>query len=151
NKEQARKISSMLLAVDSLVQDLERTEIETSASMLPEATRRSIQTLLFAAFGLNVLLAGALLLFLNQSITKRIACIINNTRLLSERQPLALPQGGGDEIASIDQAFYASAGKLMELERFKDELVSMVGHDIRTPLTTVNAALSLAGVGAFGQ
>ena len=30
-------------------------------------------------------------------------------------------------------------------------MVSMVSHDIRTPLTTINGALALAGVGAFGQ
>lgn len=37
-----------------------------------------------------------------------------------------------------------------EVERFRQELVSMVSHDLRTPLTSVSAVLEMLGVGAYG-
>jgi signal transduction histidine kinase len=151
SKDIALQINANLHDVDKLVQELGRYETKANADMLPEGTRRDIQNLLFVALGFNVVLAGALLVFVNRSITMRIHNIIDNTHLLSRRQALMKPQDGSDEIASIDQSFYTSAEKLLDLERFKDEMVSMVSHDIRTPLTTINGALSLAGVGAFGE
>jgi len=105
NKQTAKQVNDYLHEMDKLVVELGEHEEKATANMLPEGTRRNIHTLLLVAFGFNVLLAGALLVFLNRSITRRIHAIIENTRLLNRRQILAKPRDGSDEIASIDQAF----------------------------------------------
>jgi PAS domain S-box-containing protein len=38
-----------------------------------------------------------------------------------------------------------------EIERFKDEFVSVVGHEMRTPLTSIRGALGLIDAGALGE
>ena len=38
-----------------------------------------------------------------------------------------------------------------ELERIKDELVSVVGHELRTPLTSIRGSLGLIEAGVAGE
>jgi len=39
----------------------------------------------------------------------------------------------------------------VELERFKQQFVAMISHDLRTPLSAVYTTLELIGAGAYGQ
>jgi signal transduction histidine kinase len=59
------------------------------------------------------------------------------------------------EFAVGDQNMYLVAfedvSERYEVERFRQELVSMVSHDLRTPLTSVSAVLEMAQAGAYGN
>jgi signal transduction histidine kinase len=60
------------------------------------------------------------------------------------------PVGGGDEIAQLDQVFHDVAKALVESDKVKQEFVSMISHDLRTPLTSLQAALALCLKGKYG-
>lgn len=75
---------------------------------------------------------------------------MDNTERLSRSQKLHQRIGGGDEIAHLDSVFHNMADALAQAARRKQELVSMVSHDLRTPLTSVQASLTLLSEGVMG-
>lgn len=53
-----------------------------------------------------------------------------------------------------DQALFCVAHDMserIEMERFKQQFVSMISHDLRTPLSAVKSTLELLGAGALGS
>jgi signal transduction histidine kinase len=70
---------------------------------------------------------------------------------MTHGQALNPQVAGSDEIAYLDEVFHDMANALAEANRKKQELVAMVSHDLRTPLTSVQAALTLLGAGAMGE
>lgn len=83
----------------------------------------------------------------------------------SEQQPLEVLMSGdrqeplslevrAHQIEMSDKQSYLISfediSEKYEVERFRQELVSMVSHDLRTPLTSVSAVLEMLGVGAYG-
>jgi len=57
---------------------------------------------------------------------------------------------GSEENSVLGVVMIADISKRKEIERFKDEFVSVVGHELRTPLTSIRGALGLIGAGAVG-
>ncbi len=56
--------------------------------------------------------------------------------------------------SEIEQATFCVAHNITarkEMERLKQEFVAMVSHDLRTPLTSIGAALELISTGCYGQ
>ena len=111
---------------------------------------RKIQSFLLVGFAANVIIALALLLFLSVSINKRLFKIIANSKRLLARAVMVKPGAGTDEISDIDKTLYQTAARLFSLEKFKDELVSIVSHDLRTPLCSVQGVLSAVSEGILG-
>ncbi|MBY0549817.1 MAG: CHASE3 domain-containing protein [Candidatus Obscuribacterales bacterium] len=98
----------------------------------------------------NIAVAVALAMIFNRGTTRRLAVLMDNTERLSRSQKLHQRIGGGDEIARLDTVFHNMADALAEAARRKQELVSMVSHDLRTPLTSVQASLTLLSEGVMG-
>ncbi len=48
-----------------------------------------------------------------------------------------------DELGDLARAFNVMTGKLAELERMKQELISNISHELRTPLTSISGAAGL--------
>jgi len=132
-----------------LIAEQERTQI--SGLDAPSDVRLGILKLLWCALGCSFVLAGGLALYFNSSTTRRVAVLIDNTRKLSRHEQLHPIVSGSDEIAHLDQVFHQMEGELKEANRRKQELVAMVSHDLRTPLTSIQAALTLLSAGLFGE
>ncbi len=58
-----------------------------------------------------------------------------------------VPRGGGDEIDELGSAFNDMAGELEEARRREREFLVAVGHDLRTPLTTIAGYAEAMGEG----
>lgn len=61
----------------------------------------------------------------------------------------AVPGSGEDSVLGV--VMIADITQRKEIERFKDEFVSVVGHELRTPLTSIRGALGLIDAGAVGE
>jgi signal transduction histidine kinase len=66
--------------------------------------------------------------------------------------------GGDDEIAHLDGVFKDMAKALeqaekerQEIERLKQEFFSMISHDLRTPLTSIQVFVNMLSKGMFGE
>lgn len=128
-------------------------EQEKAEQIDPRAEARSRDFVIFclsAGISLNVILAISLALYFNRGTSRRLLVLMDNTERLSKNQSLHVRIGGGDEIAHLDDVFHNMADALAEAARRKAELVSMVSHDLRTPLTSVQASLTILSEGVLG-
>jgi signal transduction histidine kinase len=141
-KAVGKQVNTQIQSQKSL-EDLQREQSKQA--------QKTITWLMVASIVVDLCLAGLLLRFALKGISYRTARLATNARSLLEQKPLSKPEDGSDEIAQIDKAFYAGGTKLLELREFKQQMISIVGHDMRTPLASVMGLFELLLVGAFGK
>lgn len=123
------------------------------ANEAPHAERVREQRLnqfLVAGLVINILIAILLLEFF-KGITRRLRLLMSNAKLLARKQPLHNPLRGSDEIAELDGVFHEMADALVAAEERKQEFVSTICHDLRSPLANVQVSLALAAKGKYGE
>jgi signal transduction histidine kinase len=87
--------------------------------------------------------------FLSEAVTDRLSALSQAARQISlGRLETRVPVHGKDEVASLAATFNEMAARLEETEQQKKELetlrrdlIAWVGHDLRTPLTSIRAIL----------
>lgn len=114
-------------------------------------SRQHLKTVLLIGFIANVILAFVIALMFVRTITSRVSRLVTNTRRLAEGKEVIPPVPGKDEIAQLDQAFYDMAVSLEEAQRQKQEMVQMISHDLRTPLTSVGSFLEMLKENTYGE
>lgn len=140
-------------ALNTLVVDIGRF-VETQKQSKSDETspaRRMVGICMVIGVSMNVILAIALALYFNRGTVRRLNVVVGNTSNLKQGKALTDPIGGGDEIARLDNAFHEMADALAEAAQHKKELIAMVTHDLRTPLTSIQGALTLLREGVFGE
>lgn len=113
--------------------------------------RRRVKFVLAIFMVFNIALTLALAVFFSRGISRRIATLTDNSMRLAQGKPLHQVMQGTDEVAHLDQVFHSMADALAEAERSKQEVLGMVTHDLKTPLTTVSALLEMLEDGMFGK
>lgn len=118
------------------------------------AEERSRWLVVYALLGfvaLNILVAIGLASYFNRGTSTRLEVLMDNTSRLARGEKLTPPLAGRDEIGHLDHVFHDMADALEKAARHKQELIAMVSHDLRTPLTSVQASLTLLSEGALGD
>lgn len=128
----------------------EQEKAEQIDPLLETKSREMVQYVIIGGVAIDILLAIALAVYFNRGTTRRLTVLMDNTDRLSKGQKLQDRVSGSDEIARLDSVFHDMAEALAEAARRKQELVSMVSHDLRTPLTSVQASLTLLSEGVLG-
>jgi signal transduction histidine kinase len=90
-------------------------------------------------------------LFFNSDIVNRVKTMIANTARVVKHEPLLPRVSGKDEIAQLDTVFHEMSDALDEASKYKQEMLAMVSHDLRSPLMSVQVSLSLLNSGALGE
>jgi len=135
-------LRSLMEEQDKLVKDSFAHRIES----LNEAKRWMVGGIV-----LNVIAALGAAVFFTKGVTSRLQVMVDNTLRLGKGDPLKPPLGGTDEIAQLDGTFHEMADALAESARRRRELVAMIAHDLRTPLTSVQGFLSILSRGGYGE
>ncbi len=95
------------------------------------------RTLIFALL-VGAALAVVLALALSRDLGRRLSSISQTARSYAKGDFKArAPADGSDELAQVGLAFNDMAGELEDLRRREREFLMSVGHDLRTPLTTI--------------
>ncbi len=98
----------------------------------------------------SALLSIMLAFYFARSVSGRLLNVTLNTSLLAKRQKLLQPLKGSDEIAELDQYFHDVASKIVRLDEFKQQMISVVSHELRSPLTGMMLSFQMLEEGAFG-
>jgi signal transduction histidine kinase len=86
---------------------------------------------------LALVTTAVLALLFSQGITRRLATLRDNTRLMIEDKILAPRLAGQDEVAEVDRAFHEMANVLAQKNQENELFVYSVSHDLRSPLVNL--------------
>ncbi|MBY0548863.1 MAG: hypothetical protein K2W95_16445 [Candidatus Obscuribacterales bacterium] len=120
----------------------EKSSVKRDRGLKPEIALQLKNFLLFGILG-DVLLLTVLGVFFGRSIARRLKSIMQTTALLSRNEHLLTPLSGDDELAQLDLLLHSTARRLAETQRFKKQLLSVVCHELKAPLSAVQLTLSL--------
>ena len=148
-----QELNNMIQELMSEIQRFSK-EQEKAEHVNPESAAQAKELVvrcLAVGVMLNIVLAVILALYFNKTTTSRLNILMSNTDHLARGETLSPFVDGADEIATLDKVFHRMAEALIEASRRKQELMAMVAHDLRTPLTSIRASLSLMSMGAMGE
>ncbi len=115
------------------------------------ASMNLLQQMLWLAMFFSLVVTVVLAVFFCLNIRNRLLIIMNNTVSLSKGATPSPPLEGSDEIAELDQFLFKSATEIKELEKFKHQMIGVVSHELKSPLTSVGGFLSSLGEGVYGE
>jgi signal transduction histidine kinase len=141
-------LENLLRALDALIE--KEKVVQDNAPQAQADARQTVVYFLYAGVALSVVLGIAMALFFNSDIINRVQVMIANTRRLIRREPLLPRVSGGDEIAQLDTVFHEMSQALDEASKYKQEMLAMVSHDLRSPLMSVQLSLAMLKSGKLG-
>lgn len=151
NKQELGEITEQLITkMRDFVSSMEQVESKADSQSAARA-RLMLIGWIATGFAVNVLLAFWLMHFFRTHTTGRLSVLVDNSRRLAQGQGLNPLIEGGDEIAELDLSFHKMADELFMTAKRKQEIVDMVSHDLRTPLTSLRGSLRLLLDGVMGS
>ncbi len=139
--ELRKEIEELLTILEKLI--TERVGESLTDTQQLERSRWIFLVSIVSGFSINMLVAAVLLLVYARDFAKRFNIVVDNTRRVPEGLPLNQRIDGHDEIADLDRTFHEMNESLKAAEARKQQLMSMVSHDIRGPLTSVQITLEI--------
>jgi len=142
-------LENLLRALDALIE--KEKVVQDNAPTAQAAARQTVVYFLYAGVAVSVVIGIMMAIYFNSDIISRVGVMIANTRRLIRREPLLPRVDGKDEIAQLDTVFHEMSQALDEASRYKQEMLAMVSHDLRSPLMSVQVSLSLLKSGKLGE
>lgn len=149
SKPLLKKAASINDIAVSLMEDSEARRNKLAEKQKSELDRLSVLTQCVLLF--NIIFVAVTLFLFRQSLVQRLDILISKSRKLSEQVPLGKLLDGADEFAAIDKVLHEAADNLQESEEFKSRVVSMVAHDMRSPLASAMATVEIMEAEVFGE
>ncbi len=112
--------------------------------------RRSALGIALASSGVTILCALVITSLITKSITSPLRRLVHRTEEVSAGVFRHDPDVSSiPEISALTSAFNGMCEKLTAVDKMKSDFLSMISHDLRTPLTTIRegASLLLEGIG----
>lgn len=142
--------ATFLKATDALVLVQVQARKLSHAGSVQDA-RNLVRYALFASVLVNILIALYLTIFFSGSISRRVNCICDNIKKIPEGAELKHKLDGSDELATIDQFVHDVSRELKEKDEQRNAILSMVGHDLRSPLSAAQMSLEVMASGGYGD
>lgn len=146
------KISDILEELTLLEQP--NQQLERDAKLV----RQKVQSLLIGSVAFNAIVVLLLLRVFHQNTISRLSVLVDNTRRFAESKELKPRLVGNDELAALDLVFHEMVGaaraarqREAELIEMKQQVMAMVSHDLRSPLTALQATLTMLNNGQYGS
>ncbi|MBX9686545.1 MAG: HAMP domain-containing histidine kinase [Candidatus Obscuribacterales bacterium] len=98
---------------------------------------------------LSLIISGLALRYVQLDLLQRIALMMRNTASIARREPLKEQVSGSDELAELDKFIHAADDSIRQLEQSRQEFISMLTHDMRSPLTQIQFSVSVLAEGTY--
>ncbi|MBX9690617.1 MAG: HAMP domain-containing histidine kinase [Candidatus Obscuribacterales bacterium] len=144
-----KSLSDLLDIFGGISNELGKNNSKSSQDLI--RARGLVYACVILALIINITLAVYLAFYFSRNFSKRVQIIISDTKSIAGGEPLSEPLSGNDELAEIDRFIHLTARKLRAVEAERSEILSMVSHDIRSPLTAVKLLVAVALEGIYGQ
>jgi signal transduction histidine kinase len=148
--EYLRGLYKGLITEEFRMAALHEKELADTSGARQVAYRQRILKLSLVVMGLNILASFFLAFYLFREIASRLSVISSNAKRFASGKELQPPLTGEDEIAELDKAFRRMAKDVENTANQRQELVNMLTHDLRSPLTTIQGCFDLLSTGSFG-
>lgn len=136
-------------------EDVEEAEREPK---LQAELRKKIKAVLACGVIVSIISTVWLALFFSKQISGRLEIMTANNKRFKEHEPLLPQVPGSDEIADLDRGFHNMAKEMeaarqrdIAAQRLRNQVVAMVTHDLRTPLSTVGAFIDFLDKNSFSK
>lgn len=96
-------------------------------------------------------LTGGLLVWSQKNILEVLEQLLNQIAKFKKGESLTPTLSAGNEMAELEVVICDSANRIETLERLRRELSSIVSHDVRAPMTSIEGVVTLLESGAFGE
>ncbi len=108
--------------------------------------------LIFGALG-DIVIVLSLALFFGTNIERRLKNLMETTRRMAKTEDLSPPLQGDDELAKLDLLLHDTAATIIETQKFKKQLLGVVCHELKAPLSAVKLLLArvLEDVGSMSD
>lgn len=113
--------------------------------------RHQILTIAFLAVAVGMVFSILVAIFLVRDITGRLKVLSANAARIAQGRPLLPEVGGADEIGDLDESFRKMVADLERAQNERQELISMITHDLRSPLATISGFLELLQEGLVAE
>lgn len=120
----------------------QKASVKRDSGLPPEISLQLKNYLWLGILGDGLLLT-VLGVYFWRSIASRLQNLMRTTALLSGKEELLPPLTGDDELAQLDLLLHRTAKRLAETRIFKKQLLSVVCHELKAPLSAVQLTLSL--------
>jgi len=135
---------------------VQRLLAEEEASLAPdkapsfEDAEQNIHRMIGLALTLNVLVCVLLIYYFSLHFASRLRVLVANGERFTEGKELLPPPSGNDEINEVDKVFRDMTDAIQKTREREHQFLSMVSHDLKTPLNTVLATLNSLSEGIYG-
>ncbi len=109
------------------------------------------KNLIAAGFAVNALLTLFAVAIWVRSVTARVGLLVENSRRLGRGMELLPQQGGADEIAALESSLHDAAANLKESDEQRREIVAVISHELRSPLTAISSTVTMAAEEFYGE
>jgi len=113
--------------------------------------RESMKLQLFIGITLDIILTVALLVFLLNGITRRLAVLVRNARLLPSGEPLRAHVSGHDELTYLDQVLHLASADLAKAAEYRKSVMETMSHDLRSPIQSAMIAAEILQASALAS
>lgn len=143
-----RRLNEIVSRLNTIIDDEKQVQQLNTAG--GERLRTAIKVVLVLGVLTSILIAVLLVVIFQKGTARRLDSLMQNSVRLGKGEPLSPVLTGDDEIAQIDRTFHEAVMALEAAARKRREFVSMISHDLRTPLMAVKTSLELLRAGKLG-
>ncbi|MFA7337339.1 MAG: HAMP domain-containing sensor histidine kinase [Candidatus Obscuribacterales bacterium] len=143
--KQASRINDIFTAV---VEDADKKR-QIRIAEQSEIVQR-IRFLIFSCLFFNIAFSAVAIYFFRRSLFMRLQVILSRSKALADLEDVGPALSGVDEFAEIDNCIVEARTELVAAENFRSQVVAMVAHDMRSPLTSALTSLEMMEEKFFG-